>query len=278
MIDSFLGRLIRYLKGIPLSEHARLFERLLYVNVASAERIVPFPLIYKTRVERSLLEVAERYLNTILLSNPWLLHAQVQGWPPLHYISCQTAIVVAALDYPLTLAVDLLRHPEEWLRTGKFAEAIRRHPTCAPAVSFFTDEYIPMGQANRRRLLNPYFDKLFVFNLDPNLRAMFGAKLPGIDFDEVERNGLTVLIDFRQETDPQLKRFKLLWIFSAIYEYIRLRGRKAQPLGLIIDELSSLSQHVAEGDNPLVGLLDEFLNVYIRNHHIVFTYALQSLS
>jgi hypothetical protein len=254
-----------------------LFERLIYVNVASAERIVPFPLIYKTGLERSLLEVAERYLNTILLSNPWLLHAQVQGWPPLHYIGCQTAIVLAALDYPLTLAVDLLRHPEEWLRTGKFSEAIKRNPTCAPAVSFFTDEYIPAGQANRRRLLNPYFDKLFVFNLDPNLRAMFGAKLPGIDFDEVERNGLTVLIDFRQETDPQLKRFKLLWIFSAIYEYIRLRGRKEQPLGLIIDELSSLSQHVADGDNPLVALLDEFLNVYMRNHRIFFTCALQSL-
>jgi hypothetical protein len=276
-IDSFLGRLIRYVKGKPLSEHARLFERLRYVNVASAERIVPFPLLYKTGVERSLLEVAERYLNTILLSNPWLLHAQVQGWPPLHYIGAQTAIVLAALDYPLTLAVDLLRHPEEWRNTGKFAEAITRHPTCAPAVSFFTEEYITAGQANRRRLLNPYFDKLFVFNLDPNLRAMFGAKKPGIDFDEVEQNGLTVLIDFRQETDPQLKRFKLLWIFSAIYEYIRLRGRKEQPLGLLIDEMASLSQHVPGGENPLAGLLDEFLNVYMRNHHIFFTCALQSL-
>jgi hypothetical protein len=266
------------LKFVPRSLHSHYWERIKYVNVASASRIVPFPLIYKTKSERSLLEIAERYLNVILLTSPWLMHAQVQGWPPLHYIGSQTAIVLAALDYPLTLAIDLLRHPEDWLRTGKFAGAIKRHPTCAPTVSFFTEEYIPAGQANRRRLLNPYFDKLFVFTLDPNLRAMFGAKKSGIDFDEVEHNGLTVLIDFRQEADPQLKRFKLLWIFSAIYEYIRLRGRKAQPLGLIIDELSSLSQHVAEGDNPLVGLLDEFLNVYIRNHHIVFTYVLQSLS
>jgi hypothetical protein len=138
--------------------------------------------------------------------------------------------------------------------------------------------HIPAGQANRRKLLNPYFDKVFVFNLDPNLWAMFGAKMPGIDFEEVERKGQTVLIDFRNETDSQLKRFKLLWIFSVIYEYIRLRGRKTQPLGLIIDEMASLSQHVPAGENPLVDLLDEFLNVYMRNHRIYFTCALQSLS
>jgi hypothetical protein len=276
-IDGFLWRVWRFLKFVPRSLHSRYWERIKYVNVASASRIVPFPLIYKTGSERSLLEIAERYLNTILLTSPWLMHAQVQGWPPLHYIGSQTAIVLAALDYPLTLALDLLRHPEDWRRAGRFAEAVKRYPESAPAVSFFTEEYIPAGQANRRRLLNPYFDKLFVFNLDPNLRAMFGALKPGIDFAAVERNGQTVLIDFRSETDPQLKRFKLLWIFSSIFEYSKLRGRREHPLGLIIDEMASLCQHVPAGENPLADLLDEFINVYMRNHHIYFTYAHQSI-
>jgi hypothetical protein len=106
---------------------------------------------------------------------------------------------------------------------------------------------------------------------------MFGAKKPGIDFDEVERNGLTVLIDFRQETDPQLKRFKLLWIFSTIFEYIKLRGRKDHPLALLIDEFSSLCQHVPAGENPLADLLEELINVFMRNHHIYFTCAHQSI-
>jgi hypothetical protein len=242
-IDSFLWRVWRFLRtlppDIPRSYHARFWERITYINVASAERIVPFPLIYKTGSERSLLQIAERYLQVILLTSPWLMHAQVQGWPPLHYIGSQTAIVLAALDYPLTLALDLLRHPEAWRNAGRFAEAVKRYPEAAPAVQFFLEEYIPAGQANRRRLLNPYFDKVFVFNLDDNLRAMFGATKPGIDFDEVERKGQTVLIDFRSEIDPQLKLFKLLWIFSTIFEYVRLRGRKDTPLGLIIDELAT---------------------------------------
>jgi hypothetical protein len=280
-IDTFLWQVWRFLQDmppeIPSSYHDLFWKQIIYINVASAERVVPFPLIYKTGQERSLLEVAERYLNTILMTSPWLMHAQVQGWPPLHLIGSQTAITLAALDYPLTLALDLLRHPEEWRNAGRFAQAVKNYPESAPAVQFFLEEYIPAGQAKRQRLLNPYFDKVFVFNLDDNLRAMFGAIKHGIDFDEVDHKGQTVLIDFRHETDPQLKRFKLLWIFSTIFEYIRLRGRKDTPLGLIIDELATLSQHITEGENPLANLLDEFINVYMRNHHIYFTCAHQSI-
>jgi hypothetical protein len=275
--DAFLWKLIRFLQQIPLSAHYRYLERIKYVNIAAKDYIVPFPLIYKTGFERSLLEVAERYLHTILLSSPWLLHAQVQGWPPLHYVGSQTAIVLAALNYPLTFAQDLLRHPEVWEREGRFQEAVRRYPESAPAVAFFREEYIPAGQANRRRLLNPYFDKIFTFTLDPNLRAMFGATKPGIDWEEVERKGQTVLLDFRSEIDPELRRFKLLWVFSSLYEYIRLRGRRQQPLGLIIDEFASLCHKAPGGENPLATMLDEFINQYMRNHHIWLTVAHQSL-
>ena len=206
------------------------------------------------------------------------MHAQVLGWPPLHYVGAQTAVVLAALDLPLTIAFDLLRHPEAWLRAGRFAEAVKRYPAeAAQAVQFFTEEYIPASQANRRRLLNPYFDKLFVFNLDPHLQAMFGATKSGIDWEEVERKKQTVLIDCRGETNAELKRFKLLWILSVIFEFIKLRGRRNTPFGLIIDEFSALCAHLPTGDNPLVGLLEEFLNIYQRNHRIYFTCSYQSV-
>jgi hypothetical protein len=189
-----------------------------------------------------------------------------------------TAVILAALDLPLTIAFDLLRNPEQWRSAGRFAEAVKRYPAEAgPAAAFFLDEYIPAGQANRRRLLNPYFDKLFVFQLDPQLRAMFGASKPGIDWEEVEREKQTVLIDFRDETNAELKRFKLLWILSVIFEYIRLRGRRPYPLGLILDEFSAFCAHMPTGDNPLVGLLEEFINIYQRNHHIYFTCSYQSI-
>jgi hypothetical protein len=277
LTDAFLWKLLRFLQQIPFASHYRYLERIKYVNIAAKDYIVPFPLIYKTGAERFLLEVAERYLHTILISSPWLLHAQVQGWPPLHYVGSQTAIVLAALDYPLTFAQDLLRHPEAWERAGRFHEAVSRYPEAAPAVAFFREEYIPAGEANRRRLMNPYFDKIFTFTLDPTLRAMFGATTPGIDYEEEERKGHTVIVDCRSELDPELKRFKLLWIFESLYEYIRRRGRRQQPLGLIIDEFASLCHKLPGGENPMATLLDEFINQYMRNHHIWLTVAHQSL-
>jgi hypothetical protein len=278
LIDVFLWRLWRFLRKVPPSQQPRFLERVKYINVAANDYISPFPLLYKHGSERSLLDVAERYLQTILLTSPWLQHAQVQGWPPLHYIGAQTAVVLAALDLPLTIAFDLLRRPEAWRQAGRFAEAVRRYPESAPAVAFFLDEYIPASQANRRRLLNPYFDKLFVFQLDPHLRAMFGAPgTAGIDWEEVERKKQTVLIDCRGETNQEMKRFKLLWILSGIFEFIKLRGRKDTPFGLILDEFSAFCAHMPTGDNPLVGLLEEFINIYQRNHHIFFTCSYQSV-
>jgi hypothetical protein len=186
-------------------------------------------------------------------------------------------VVLAALDMPLTIAFDLLRRPEAWRDAGRFAQAVNNYPDSAPAVQFFLEEYIPAGQASRRRLLNPYFDKLFVFRLDPALRAMFGAKTSGIDWEKVDREKQTVLIDCRGETNQQMKHFKLLWVLSGILDYIRLRGRRPYPLGLILDEFSDFSSHMSTGDNPLVGLLEEFLNIYQRNHRIYFTCSYQSI-
>jgi hypothetical protein len=55
--------------------------------------VVPFPLYYRLGNERSLLEIAERYLQTIIKSNPDLFRAQVMGWPP-----CTGSAITAGLS------------------------------------------------------------------------------------------------------------------------------------------------------------------------------------
>jgi hypothetical protein len=188
-IDNFLDKLLNRSQYVSKSQDKRILRRVKYVNMASADYIVPFPLIYTTGKERSLLEIAERYVNVIRMSHPALLKAEVQGFPPLHYIAVHTHILLAALGLPITLAENLLRHPEEWRNTGKFAEAVRRNPACTPSVAFFQEEFIPARPADRRRLLNPYFEKIFTFNLDLNLRCQFGGLKPGIDWEEAEEEG-----------------------------------------------------------------------------------------
>jgi hypothetical protein len=139
----------------------------------------------------------------------------------------QTGMLLAALGYQITEAADLLRYPEQW--ESPFTEAEHRYPEVAPAVVFFRNEFIPMREAERRRLINPFMDKIFPFTLDPHLKAMFGSNTPGIDWRQVERGKQTVLLDFRHEQDPEMRRFKLLWGFSSLYEHIKLRDRSPVP-------------------------------------------------
>jgi hypothetical protein len=154
---------------------------------------------------------------------------------------------------------------------------VRRNPQAASSVTFFQEEFIPARPADRRRLLNPYFEKLFTFNLDVNLRCQFGALKPGIDFEEVEEEGQTILLDFRDETDPEMRRFKLLWVFSSLFEFIKRRGRRERPFALTIDEFSAMAAKVTEGTNPLASMLDEMIQQYLRGQNIWLTVAHQSV-
>jgi hypothetical protein len=82
-IDNFLDKVLRFLRYVPKSQHAQFWQRIRYVDMSgNADAVVPFPLYYRMGTERSLREIAERYLQVILKSNPSLRQAQVQGWPP----------------------------------------------------------------------------------------------------------------------------------------------------------------------------------------------------
>jgi hypothetical protein len=110
-----------------------------------------------------------------------------------------------------------------------------------------------------------------------NLRCQFGGLKPGIDWQEVEEEGLTVLLDFRDEIDPDMRRFKLLWVFSSLYEHIKRWGRRQQPLAITFDEFSAMAHKVVEGVNPLAELLDEFIQQYLRGQNIWLTVSHQSI-
>jgi hypothetical protein len=276
-IDNFLDKVTRFLQHIPASERNLFWNRIVYVDMSGKDGVVvPFPLYYRLGTERSLLEIAERYLQTIIKSNPDLFHAQVLGWPPLHRIGVYTGMVLAALGYQITEASDLLARSEQW--ESRFTDAEARFPEARPAVAFFRNEYIPMRPTDRARLTTPFLDKIFAFPLDPTLRAMFGTTEPGINWNDVVQGKQTILLDFRHEQDEEMRRFKMLWAFSYLYEWIKTRGRQDDnPFGVIFDEFAHMTQKVASGTNPLAQELDEFINVYIRQHTIWFSAAHQEL-
>src|SRR5919106_916029 len=96
-IDNFLDTVIWFLQRLPSSQHPFILQRIRYVDMSGKGGvIVPFPLYYKLGSERSLLDIAERYLQVIIKSNPDLFHAQVFGWPPLHRLGVYCGMALAA--------------------------------------------------------------------------------------------------------------------------------------------------------------------------------------
>jgi hypothetical protein len=278
-IDNFLDKVMWFLHDYPELAPDPIWKRIVYVDMSGKDgAVVPFPLYYKLGTERSLLEIAERYLQTIIKSNPDLFHAQVFGWPPLHRIGDYSGIVLAALGYQITEAEDLLENPEQWEAAGLFAKAAQVSPEAKRAVEYFRNTYIPMRDTDRARMTTPFLDKIFTFSLDDTFRAMFGATTPGITWDDVVRKKQTILLDFRHEQDEEMRRFKMLWAFDYVYSWIKTRGRQDdKPFGVIIDEFAHMTQQVAGGTNPLAQELDEFINVYMRQHTIWLTVAHQEL-
>src|SRR5918992_632143 len=158
-IDNLLDKLVRFLQYVPPAKHSQYWSRVRYVDMSGKDGVItPWPLYYKLGNERSLREVAERYLQVILKSNPGLLNAQVQGWPPLHHIGVQTGMILASLNLQITSAEDLLRHPEQYI--SRLTHAQDRYPELAQVIAFFKDEYMPMRPVDRARLTNPFMDKI----------------------------------------------------------------------------------------------------------------------
>lgn len=271
-IDNLLDKLTR----LPKADQERLWQRILYVDMSGqGERIVPFPLLYRFGNE-STFSVSQRYLDTVRSVDPYLVTASVQGWNALWRIGTYTGMVLSALGCQLTEAEDLLRRPDAW--QSRFAAALATHPDILPAVTFFTTEYLAMNKRDRDSLTGSYLTKIALFSLNPPLRAMFGADVPGIEWETVVQKRQAVLCDFRHVQDVEQRRFTMLWVFYYLLNFIKYRGAgRHRPISVIVDELAALTHVQMQGESVFANALDELVNVYARNCMIWLTLAHQEL-
>jgi hypothetical protein len=275
-ISNFLDKLLRFLQYVPEDQHASYWRRIRYVEVSGkGGHITGLPLYYRLHSEETLAEISERYLQLILRSSPHLADAQYFGWPPLHRFGLNAGIICASLGRQVTDIENLISHPEQWL--SRFAEAEARYPEAKAACDFFRNEYLQMRPANRERLTNAFRDKIVQFSADPLLSIQFGAKIPGIDWEEVDAEGLTLILDFSRKTNTELRRFKMLWLFDYFFSWLKTRGRRSYPMSLLFDEFASMTHKEFSGENPFAVEMAEFIQEYLRNSNIWLTVAHQSI-
>ena len=184
-------------------------------------------------------------------------------------------MILAALGFQITEAENLIRNPESWERY--FTKATHTHPEVAPAVEFFQD-YANWKEETQSRRSDSFLNKIALFTFDPSMKAMFGASLPGIDWNQVVKDRYAVLLDFRHEHDIERRRFKMVWAFNYFLNFIKQRGAgRHRPVSLIIDELTSLFSVQTMSTDLFASDLDDLINVLARNYMVWLTIAHQEM-
>jgi len=270
-ITNFLDKFVR----LPRELQVRASKRILYVDMsAKCGYVVPFPLYYQMGSE-GLYEISQRFLDVVRKIDPFLQTASIEGWNPLWRAGTFSGMLLSALGMQITEAEHLLAKPEVW--KDMISRAVLENPDLQPAADFLND-LDKMEARLRNRKIESFINKITIFSLDPTMRAMFGSSLPGVDWQKVMMNGTTVLFDFSHEHDLERRRFKMVWAFNYFLDFIKHReAGRHKPIGLIIDELTSLFSLQALSNELFGADLDELINVIARNYSIWLTIAHQEM-
>lgn len=276
MIDAFLLRASLVAARVPPQLREQFWDRIRYVDMSGRRgHVVPWPLQFQFPGD-ALQEVAGRFLRTCVAIDPQLSAAPMLGRNALNRVGSPTGIILASLGLQLNQAFDLLDAPEQWL--SRLDEAERRHPETRSAAAFFRSRYLPRSPADRMRLTDSYRAKLEPLLLDPLHERMFCTATGAIDFADVVNRRQTVLLDFRGETDGDMRLFKTRWVYDTLLAFIRHRGPGAHPpLALHFDEITELTNQESLGQELFSRELDYLFNVLQRQYNLWVSAAHQQM-
>jgi hypothetical protein len=271
-IDNFLDKLT-YLSA---DQQRRVVDRLLYVDVSGRSGYVPALPLYYRKPGDSLLQAAQRFLNVVKKLDPDLTSAPILGWNAIERVGTNVGMVLVALSLPITEAPSLLRQTQRWL--PRLRELAEQQPEAKPAVDYFLHDYLSLEVEQCRRESESFLSKVLPFSHDARMQAMFASPITGIDWQQVVNLRQVVMLDFRDEDDPQQIRFKMLWLLNSLLEYIKRRGpTRKSPISVIVDELAYLLALNSSGHDLLSADLDDLINKIARNNNVWLTLAHQEM-
>lgn len=277
--DNFLDKVGR----IELPEHQlrKLWRRITWIDMGGSggleTPVVSFPLLFKAHNE-SCFEQSQRYTDTVLRFDPYLQTASMQGWNAFYPLASAAGTLLAAMGGQLTEASHMVNHPDLW--EPRIRDLAAANPFGLQGVADFLLEDIAKAGRDKQSLVSSFLTKMRVLDWNPHSRALFGGSVDPLDWDAITSNRQTVILDFRNETNLAQRRFKLLWVFGRIMEYITSRAPDPRqlPFGVVIDEIRYLLGDPTQASTAIQGDLEELINQQIRNKTIWLTIMHQELN
>jgi len=270
IVANVLDKLIR----MPAAAQRALARRIRYVDVGATDYIVPMPLYQPSHSAETLYETANRFPMVLYALDPHLQSAPIMGWNSLHECAIKAGQIATAMGLQVDFVADLIAEPRKYKTLLR--EVTARYPELAPAAAYF-----PNSNSVRERRTGSFTNKLMPIVSDPTMLATFASSPAGIDWEEVVAKGLTVLVDFQNEHDPERRRFKMIWFFRNFLDFAKRRGMagRGNEIAFIIDELTQLLGHgSSESNSVLADDLEEMVAVVARAYGVNPILAHQNLT
>ncbi len=277
--DNLLDKISRL--ELPEQQLWRLWNRITWIDMggrAGLETpVVPFPLLYANPGD-SYFDQSQRFTDTMLRFDKNLQTASIQGWNALYPLASAVGTLLAAMGCQLTEASHMVNHPELW--APRIQALAASNPFELQGVAQYILEEIAEAGRDKRNLTSSFLTKMRVLDWNPHTRAMFGGTKNPLDWDELISKRQTVILDFRSETNFDQRRFKLLWVFGRIMEYIYSRAADPRqlPFGVVLDEIRYLLGDPTEASTAIQGDLEELINQQMRNKAVWVTIMHQELN
>lgn len=275
IVDNLLDKVTR----LPFELRRKLWSRITYIDMGATDYIVPSPLYYQISPNDTPFAIANRFPSLLKRLDPDLASAPILGWNSLYECSIYAGQIAAALGRQIDFVADLIAHPKNY--KAELKQALSIYPELQPAVEYFRELMDPTSGELRNRRTGSFVNKLIPFLSDPTMQAAFAAAKRRVDWEQVARQGQTVLIDFRHEVDPDRRRFKLLYWFRDFINYVKQRGMggRGEEVMFVIDEVTQLlGQKTMSGQSVMAEDLEELVAVLGRNMGVNVVIAHQNLS
>lgn len=264
-IDNLLDKLGRSSKEVQ----QQVAPRLRYYDFSGRLGYVPqFPLYYRLPGD-TLSQVASRFPALLTKLDPYQSVAPVVGQVAIEGIGSSLGQVLVELGLTIADAPSLLSHPKDWL-----SRLSQIRGEAEVAARYFMHDYA--GNREEERRASTLKGKIRHFCEDTILKKMYATTQASINWEEVVKDSLVVLLDFREVDDP---RFKMIWALNTFLEYVKYRGEdREHPISLIIDELAYILALSTSDRDLLVGDLEELINKTARNNSVWLTLAHQEMT
>lgn len=223
-------------------------ERIRYVDVGNPAYVYGRPFYYWLPGDDAF-SVSQRPLEIFIKLSPALKEAPILGQASLLQVGTAAGMLMAIISdgqlgcFQITEAMSLLLHYDKPLWKNVLDQAI---PAIPAAVKFFRESYSQWDKETQRNRRWAFESRVWPYLSGRTLRATVGQGRPGIDWSEVVRDGLCVMLDFSHVPDANVRDQMSLLYMQSLTEFIERRGvQAAKPLSLIFDEVPALLENPA---------------------------------